>query len=189
MELLQVLTAAKDVGLTALVVVVFFYLWRSRAAETHEQTTVTAGLVGLLADTSANIKACTEAIIDLKSCEDETQSLVTGFRREVQQAHGGQLELLGELKTALDRVPALTAEEVETRVKPSFEHIQNALAAAATGLLSANNQIEQLATWLRLRAEPISAEYGGPSAGETVNDLATTKGDSDGNQSTSLGSA
>jgi hypothetical protein len=82
----------------------------------------------------------------------QTHDLIIAGRREAQQSTGAALELLGEVKNAIAEVPTLTAEEVQTRVEPLFAKAQNSITRAATSLLSANSQIEQVAALLRTNA-------------------------------------
>lgn len=157
MEVLELIKTIADISMAGLIAVLFVMTWRSRDKGSTEQAKITTGLIELLGDTSANvkdvsanIKACTTAITDLKTCEDDTQTLITGMRREVQLAHGDHTATLTEIRATLQDMPALTATEVETRIGPRFVPIQDLLQQAALKLLTANNQLEQLAQLMRL---------------------------------------
>lgn len=169
MELVDVIKVVSDISMAGLVAILFMVTWRSRDREGSEQSRITQGLIQLLADTSANTKACADAIKALDTREGETHTLLIGMRREVGLAHGDQAELLGELRTAIQEVPTATALEVETRIGPRFATIQGMIGEAAFKLLSASTQIDVLAKLVQAGPADIHARERQQEPGEVSN--------------------
>lgn len=112
----------------------------------------------------------------LKKRDDENAQFLSGFRRDMELAHGGQLELLGRLQQTIESVPGMTADEVENRVKPLFQGVQKSLESAAASLLSANTQLEQLATVVAaIKAKSSTGEHPLITASETSPDTTAEK--------------
>lgn len=104
-----------------------------------------------------------------RATTQQTHDLLLSTRREQQQAQGANLQLLGELRQELARVPGLTAEEVQMRITPLFDKAQQQITEAATNLLSANAQIEQVTTLLRVHKDkrgtgPLADQVAPPDA-------------------------
>jgi hypothetical protein len=85
--------------------------------------------------------------------ESATRDALTKLRSDAQVAQGANVELLGAIRSAIEQVPNLTADELEQRIGPLFTKAQDQLTSAATSLLSANTNIEQVARLLRAKAE------------------------------------
>lgn len=136
----QILASAGVGGLAMLVVIRLIDYLRDRdhsdAQHEERQDTKELAYVNLLSDLSANIRASTDAITALKTCEDETQTIVSGFRREVQTTHGTQLERLEAIQGALADIPGATAQLVRASLLDDFAVIQSKLDLARDKILA-----------------------------------------------------
>jgi hypothetical protein len=148
---------AADAGLAALVIVGGYFIVRAVTATVVRVAELWSSAVKRRSEADEKIADAMEKTAKhlerLTDKQEEASGIVGGMRREAQQAHGANLEMLGKLQQAIGEVPNMTADEVDKRIKPRFENIQKALGNSAASLLSASTQIDELMTWLKGREQ------------------------------------
>jgi ABC-type transporter Mla subunit MlaD len=117
-----------------------------------QSNTAVTSLAAALTQLTETLDASTQALGDLKKCEDETQTLMAGMRREVQgaqadqmQAHAAQTTALDALKEAVAALPEKTAEGVQTKLGPELSAIRQKLEQAALSIGAACTKLDLLA--------------------------------------------
>lgn len=125
-EVLNILTKAGELVILCLVI----WQMSRNQGQSNNAVAALAGALGKL----------TEALENLKKSEDETQTLVTGARREDQAAHTAQAEALGAIQSAIAGIPDKTYE----KLSPDLGTIRLQLEQAREALGSACSKLDQL---------------------------------------------
>ncbi len=129
-----------------------YLVLQGRNAHVERDDVLKLELVKLVSAAVSNIEASTQALRQLKTAEEETQTLVTGTRRELQAHHAASADNFAALRSAVESVPARTDE----KLAPRFQTLQELLATA-------NRMVSDIAEDVRARAQKTA--HGGDGAG------------------------
>jgi|GEM_PF-6841231 len=141
-----------------------YLVLQGRNAHVERDDVLKLELVKLVSAAVSNIEASTQALRQLKTAEEETQTLVTGTRRELQAHHAASADNFAALQSAVEAVPARTDE----KLAPRFQTLQELLATA-------NRMVSDIAEDVRARAQ--KAAHGGDGAGTQEQVQARNSGD------------
>lgn len=143
-EVLNILIKAGELVILCLVI------WQLARNQGQSNTAVSA-LAVALGKLSESMEGHGQALVELRQCEDQTQELMVGFRREVQQAHGLQIEAhavqhdaLTAVQQALAMLPDTTADKVSARITKQLNGVRELLETAATNISSACLKLDKL---------------------------------------------
>ena len=143
-----------------------YLVLQGRNAHVERDDVLKLELVKLVSAAVSNIEASTQALRQLKTAEEETQTLVTGTRRELQAHHAASVDNFAALRSAVEAVPARTDE----KLAPRFHTLQELLATA-------NRMVSDLAEDVRVRAWAQKAAHDGDGAGTQAQESKKDAGD------------